>query len=110
MTLVTLLFFWTRRLTADTPWRLAANFGIGCASLLGGDLETSQRAFDRVLASSDTHLSQREMAREPGISFNTIESYVKAAYVKLYAASGWEASQIARNLRLTREQVAVAQP
>ena len=46
---------------------------------------------------SATHLSQREMARELGISFNTIKSHVKSIYVKLGATSRDEASQIARS-------------
>lgn len=46
---------------------------------------------------SATHLSQREMARELGISLITIKSHVKAIYVKLGATSREEASQIARN-------------
>ncbi len=46
---------------------------------------------------SATHLSQREIARELGISFNTIKSHVKSIYVKLGATSREEASQIAGN-------------
>ena len=46
---------------------------------------------------SATHLSQREIARELGISFNTIKSHVKSIYVKLGATSRDEASQIARS-------------
>ena len=45
---------------------------------------------------SATHLSQREIGRELGISFNTIKSHVKAVYLKLGACSRDEASQIAR--------------
>lgn len=45
---------------------------------------------------SATHLSQREIGRELGVSFNTIKSHVKAVYVKLGACSREEASQIAR--------------
>ena len=46
---------------------------------------------------SATHLSQREIARELGVSFNTIKSHVKSIYVKLGATSREEATQIARN-------------
>ena len=49
---------------------------------------------------SATHLSQREIGRELGVSFNTIKSHVKATYIKLGATSREEASQIARNLGL----------
>jgi LuxR family maltose regulon positive regulatory protein len=49
---------------------------------------------------SATHLSQREIGAELGISFNTIKSHVKTIYVKLGATSREEASQIARFLRL----------
>ena len=41
-------------------------------------------------------ISQREIGRELGVSFNTIKSHVKAVYVKLGACSREEASQIAR--------------
>jgi LuxR family maltose regulon positive regulatory protein len=46
---------------------------------------------------SATHLSQREIGRELGVSFNTIKSHVKSVYVKLGASSREEASQIGRN-------------
>jgi LuxR family maltose regulon positive regulatory protein len=46
---------------------------------------------------SATHLSQREIGCELGVSFNTVKSHVKAIYVKLGATSREEASQIARN-------------
>ncbi len=46
---------------------------------------------------SATHLSQREIGRELGISFNTIKSHVKAVYVKLGASTREEASQIGRS-------------
>jgi LuxR family maltose regulon positive regulatory protein len=66
----------------------------------GRDPGLTQREERILQLLSATHLSQREIGRELGVSFNTIKSHVKAIYVKLGATSREEASQIARNLGL----------
>lgn len=70
---------------------------LGAAATINGrdpGLTDRERRILQLL--SATHLSQREIGRELGISFNTIKSHVKAVYLKLGACSREEASQIAR--------------
>jgi LuxR family maltose regulon positive regulatory protein len=71
---------------------------IGARAGSGPDLTDRELGILRLL--SATHLTQREIARELGVSFNTVKSHVKSVYMKLGASTREEASQIGRYRRL----------
>lgn len=80
---------------AERLSEIAARFEPGAATM-GRDPGLTARESRILQLLSATHLSQREIGRELGVSFNTIKSHVKAIYIKLGATSREEASQIAR--------------
>jgi LuxR family maltose regulon positive regulatory protein len=86
---------WHQRRLSDIEDRMGPN-----VERNGRDPGLTDREVRILQLLSATHLSQREIGRELGVSFNTIKSHVKAIYVKLGATSREEASQIARNLGL----------